>query len=101
MKFLEMVGNLRYTKKFLRDKNVPKLQKFLFVFGVFYILSPIDLIPAPVLGFSILDDLSVFAFIVYYLRHSLAAYRGKDDNGNIYENASYMIADDEDDLPKQ
>lgn len=100
MKLWIMIGNLRYAKQFLRDKQVAKWQKFLFVFAVIYILSPIDLIPAPVLGFAVIDDAAVFFLVIYYLRHSLNRYRKKDENGNMYENADYSISDDKDDLPK-
>ncbi len=100
MKIFEMIRNLRYIKQLFRDKHVPMWQKILLVFGFIYILSPIDLIPAPALGFAVIDDIAVFLFAVYSLRENLARYKEKDENGNIHENADYSIVDDKDELPK-
>ncbi|KAF5032888.1 hypothetical protein DSECCO2_612480 [anaerobic digester metagenome] len=71
-----------------------------------YIVSPADLIPAPVLGFSIIDDAVVLAFLLsiasgktkkYYNEHG-AEYKGKEkeDIKNVVEDVEYEIKKDED-----
>ena len=41
----------------MRDKSVSFWKKLLIVFGIIYLLSPIDLIPAPVFMFELSDEL--------------------------------------------
>jgi len=89
-----IIGNIRNIFKFLKDKNVGKLNKFLLVFSIIYIISPIDLIPAPILGFSLLDDIAVFILILYYLKDYLSVYNINPDKQNIYENIDYKIDKD-------
>ncbi len=96
MKLFYIIGNIRNIKKFLKDKTVGFFNKFLLVFALAYVISPIDLIPAPILGFSLLDDIAVLFLILYYLRDYLSSYNNlNSDNGNIYENTSYRIDNDE------
>ncbi len=96
MKLFYIIGNIRNIKQFLKDKSVSFFNKFLLVFALAYVLSPIDLIPAPILGFSLLDDAAVLFLILYYLRDYLSSYNNvNSDNGNIYENTSYRVDNDE------
>lgn len=95
MRLAYILVNVKNIFKFLKDKNVSKFNKFLLIFAILYVISPIDLIPFPVIGFSILDDIAVFIVILYYLRDYLAVYNIKPDNGNIYENTDYKIDNDE------
>lgn len=59
---------------FLRDKAVPIRKKLVIVLGITYLLSPIDLIPAPILLFGIVDDIVLWGFIIFYLRDELDKY---------------------------
>lgn len=96
MKLFYIIANIKNIRKFLKDKTVSFFNKFLLVFAILYVVSPIDLIPAPILGFSLLDDIAVLLLILYYLRDYLASYNyEKPDNGNIHENTSYRIDNDE------
>jgi len=96
LKLFYIIGNIRNIKQFLKDKSVSFFNKFLLVFALAYVLSPIDLIPAPILGFSLLDDAAVLFLILYYLRDYLSSYNNvNSDNGNIYENTSYRVDNDE------
>ncbi len=77
MQFIFMRVLLRRIKAipaFLKDKSVPLRKKLIVIFGIAYILWPIDLIPAPILIFGFVDDLVIWGFIIYYLRDELDKY---------------------------
>ena len=77
MQFIFMRVLLRRIKAipaFLKDKAVPFRKKLLVVFGIAYLLWPIDLIPTPILIFGLIDDLVIWGGIIYYLREELDAY---------------------------
>ena len=55
--FAVLGKRIKSIKALLKDPNVPKRKKFLVIFGIIYLLMPIDLIPAPVLIFGFIDDI--------------------------------------------
>ena len=61
-------------KDLLLDPDVSKGKKLLVIFGIIYLFSPLDLIPAPVLGFSVIDDLVLWGFILTHLSDELDSY---------------------------
>ncbi len=82
---LRRIGAIRYLMK---DSSVPFSQKALIVFGIIYLISPIDLIPFPVLGFGIIDDLALWVFILSYLKDQLDKYdtnEGKKNSSKKYK----------------
>ena len=66
-----LMRRIKAIPPFLRDKTVPFRKKPIIVLGIAYLLSPIDLIPAPILLFGIIDDIVVWSFIIYYLKDEL------------------------------
>ncbi len=91
--------------KFLFDKNIPIKEKWWIILPLIYIVSPIDLIPAPVLGLSIIDDAVVILYLLSVINGKTKKYYGnayKNDEGqknqqeNIVDNVEYEIKDDED-----
>lgn len=72
--FAVLGKRIKSIKALLKDPNVPKRKKFLVIFGIIYLLMPIDLIPAPVLLFGIVDDLVLWLFILTHLKDELDAY---------------------------
>ena len=68
------IKRIKAIKYFMKDKEVPKRKKLIIIFGVLYLMTPIDLIPAPVLGFGFLDDIALWGFIIYYLKDELDKY---------------------------
>lgn len=91
--------------KFLFDKNIPIKEKWWIILPLIYIVSPIDLIPAPVLGLSIIDDAVVILYLLSVINGKTKKYYGnayKNDKGqknqqeNIVDNVEYEIKDDED-----
>ncbi len=69
-----LLRRIKSIKAYLKDPSAPKIKKFLLIFGIIYLLSPIDLIPAPVLGFSLIDDAVLWAAILSYLAEELDRY---------------------------
>lgn len=77
MQFLFMrvlMKRIRAIPSFLMDRTVPLRKKLLIVLGTVYMVSPIDLIPEPVLMFGIIDDIVLWTFLIYYLREELDRY---------------------------
>ncbi len=94
------IGAIRYLMK---DPTVPFFQKALIIFGIVYLISPVDLIPFPVLGFSVIDDLTLWVFILSYLKDQLDKYypnrdkqeRKKYKGKNIIDSVEYEIKKDD------
>lgn len=72
-----------------------------------YIISPLDLIPAPILGFSFIDDAVVLIYLLsvvesrtekYYRDNMYHGDNKKNDKykENIVEDVEYEMKDDED-----
>ena len=72
--FAVLGKRIKSIKALLKDPTVPKRKKFLVIFGIIYLLMPIDLIPAPVLLFGIVDDLVLWLFILTHLKDELDSY---------------------------
>ena len=53
---------------------MPIRKKLIIIFGAVYLLSPIDLIPAPILIFNVVDDIILWSFIIWYLKDELDKY---------------------------
>ncbi len=87
--------------KFLFDKNIPLKEKWWIIIPLIYILSPADLIPAPILGFSIIDDAVMLFYLLSVVVGKTNKYYGntdknkKEDKENIVENVEYKIDEDE------
>jgi len=69
-----LLRRIRAIPSFLKDKGVPLRKKLLIVLGTAYLLSPVDLVPEPVLLFGIIDDVVLWSFILFYLRDELDRY---------------------------
>ena len=91
--------------RFLFDKNIPLKEKWWIILPAIYILSPIDLIPFPILGFSIIDDLVVFLFLLSMVKSKTQKYYGTEKRDNfkdevkdkvIIEDVEYKVDEDKD-----
>ena len=58
----------------LRDKTFPLRKKALVIFGIVYLITPIDIIPAVLFPFALLDDLILWIYILWTLKDELDAY---------------------------
>ena len=68
---LKRITAIRFMMK---DKAVSIWKKALIIAGIAYVVMPIDLIPIAILPVSWLDDVLLWIFILWYLRHELDKY---------------------------
>jgi uncharacterized membrane protein YkvA (DUF1232 family) len=86
--------------KFLFDKNIPLREKWWIILPLVYILSPVDLIPAPILGFSLIDDAVMLLYLLSVVNEKTNKYYGKNkeheykSSDKIVENVEYEIYED-------
>lgn len=99
-----LIKELRSIKYLFQDKTAPLKYKAAVVLGLIYLFSPVDLIPAPILGFGILDDLTIWGCLLYYLKDPLSKY-GKEfedkkknptKGKQVIEDVTYTVVTDED-----
>jgi uncharacterized membrane protein YkvA (DUF1232 family) len=87
--------------KFLFDKDIPLKEKWWIILPLIYILSPVDLIPAPILGFSLVDDAVMLFYLYSIVIGKTDKFYGKnhkkkqEKEENIIENVEYEIDKDE------
>jgi uncharacterized membrane protein YkvA (DUF1232 family) len=89
----------------MQDPETPKKKKFLIIFGIIYLLSPIDLVPEPVFGVGFIDDIILWVFLITYLGASLDKYeeaeplprrrRRKFEGKDVYEAEGRVVEDEE------
>lgn len=80
--------------KYLLDSNVPFSKKIWIILGLIYLISPIDLLPEPILGFGIIDDIVLIMYILAKLAKDLDEYINKENR--IIENVEYEVKDEKD-----
>ncbi len=78
--FQVLFKRIKAIRHFMKDKEVPLRKKIIIVAGIFYLLTPIDLIPAPILLFGAIDDLVLWIFIIWYLKDELDKYWQEPDS---------------------
>lgn len=100
------ISEIKSIYRLLKDKAAKKRYKATIILGLIYLFSPIDLIPAPILGFSIIDDCVIWAVILYMLKEPLSEYKDADSAGrkskvktkgkNIYETEDFVVVEEND-----
>jgi uncharacterized membrane protein YkvA (DUF1232 family) len=58
----------------MTDKAVPKRKKALVIFGIIYLIMPLDLIPAVLFPVAWMDDLLLWIYIIWNLKEYLDKY---------------------------
>lgn len=58
----------------MRDKTVPRRKKALVIFGLIYLVLPVDLIPPVLFPIGFLDDLVLWIWIIWHLKDTLDQY---------------------------
>lgn len=83
--------------KFLFNKKIPLKEKWWIIIPVIYLLSPVDLVPEPILGFGFVDDFVMLVYLLYVVIDKTKKYNEKDDinKEKIIENVDYEIKNDE------
>lgn len=69
-----LMRRIKAIRFMMADKSVPRRKKALIIFGIVYILFPIDFIPAFLFPLSLLDDLVLWGFILWSLSNELDKY---------------------------
>ena len=69
-----LTRRFKAIKFMMADKSVPKRKKALIIFGIAYIFFPIDLIPPIFFPLSLIDDVCLWIFILWYLSSELDKY---------------------------
>ena len=103
-----LMAELKSIINMMKDKKAPKRYKAAVILGLIYLFSPVDLIPAPVLGLSIIDDVTVWGAILTYLKGPLSEYKdvpvkkkGRDHKGKtILEVDDYVVMDEDEEMRK-
>ena len=98
-----LIKELRSIKYLFQDKQAKKRYKAVVIFGLIYLFWPIDLIPAPIIGLSLIDDIVLWGFILSYLKEPLSKYddrvnekkRKKTYQGkNVVDDVNYTIKEE-------
>ena len=69
-----LLGRIKAIGKMMKDKEVPKRKKLLVILGIIYLCLPVDLIPPILFPFGFLDDLVLWAWILWHLKDTLDQY---------------------------
>jgi len=69
-----LLKRLRAVRYFLKDKSVPLRKKIIIAAAILYLFSPVDLIPEPILLFGIVDDITLWTFLIWYFKSELDQY---------------------------
>ncbi|HBH12052.1 MAG: Uncharacterized protein XD91_0418 [Clostridiales bacterium 38_11] len=97
---MNIFSRLKSVLRLLFNSRIRFVDKIPIILMLFYILNPIDLIPLPVLGFGILDDLVVFVVLLKLVDRTLLKYYNEEkkdlDPDHIIVDVDYEI-DEKDD----
>lgn len=95
MYFINLFNNMI---KILKSKRVPIVDKIPIILMIAYIISPIDLIPFPILGFSVLDDMVIFLILANLVKKTISKYLNMNEQAadpeHIVSNVKYEVKDD-------
>lgn len=84
--FRFLAGRIKAIGKMMKDKDVPKRKKFLVILGIIYLCLPVDLIPPIIFPFGFLDDLVLWAWILWHLKDTLDQYWTGESEEDISKN---------------
>ena len=77
-----LLRRLKAVPKLMKDRSVSLWKKALVVFGIVYLVLPVDLIPPIVPVFGFLDDVILWAFILVHLKDELDRYAIPQEGGS-------------------
>ena len=105
LSFRFIINRVKAISSMMKDKTVPKHKKALVIFGLIYLVLPVDIIPPVLFPFGFLDDLVLWIWIIWHLKDTLDQYwvgektvdYSKDFKyENLVEGVDYKVkADDE------
>ena len=74
LSFRFIINRVKAISSMLKDKTVPKSKKALVLFGLIYLVLPVDIIPPVLFPFGFLDDLVLWIWIIWHLKDNLDQY---------------------------
>jgi len=74
LSFRFIINRIKAIVSMMKDKTVPKRKKVLVIFGIIYLLLPVDLIPVVIFPFSFVDDIVLWLWIISHLSDTLDQY---------------------------
>lgn len=101
----EIVREIRLIACLMVDRGVPGWVKAIPILTVLYLLSPLDLVPDPILGLGQVDDLAIFLVglklfvelcphhVVKRLREHLSGQSTDDAEGDVVD-GTYRVLDE-------
>jgi len=101
----EIVREIQLILRLMADRQVRGWLKLIPVFTVLYVVSPIDLVPDPILGLGQLDDVAIFMIglklfvdlcprnVVQRLRDELTSHTADDRDESVVE-GTYRVLDE-------
>ena len=101
--FRFLMKRIRAIVSMMKDKTVPKRKKALVIFGLIYLVLPVDLIPPVLFPFGFLDDLVLWLWIIWHLSDILDTYwmgeKTEDYSGSfrpekLVEDVKYDVEDE-------
>lgn len=69
-----LIKRIKAIRFMMADKSVPKRKKALIIFGIIYLVLPVDLIPPILFPIAWVDDLILWILILWYLSSELDKY---------------------------
>lgn len=69
-----ILGRIKAIKAMMADKTVPKRKKLLVIAGLAYLFMPLDIVPVVLGPVALVDDLVLWAWILWNLKDTLDAY---------------------------
>ena len=103
MQFLslsDIINRIKANSSMMRYKTVPKRKKALVIFGLIYLVLPVDIIPPVLFPFGFLDDLVLWIWIIWHLKDTLdqywvgektVDYSGDFKSENLVEGVEYKV----------
>ena len=101
--FRFIINRVKAISSMMKDKTVPKHKKALVIFGLIYLVLPVDIIPPVLFPFGFLDDLVLWIWIIWHLKDTLDQYwvgektvdYSKDfESENLVEGVDYKVKAD-------
>jgi uncharacterized membrane protein YkvA (DUF1232 family) len=97
---MNIFSRIKAMFRLLFNDRIRFIDKLPIILMLLYILNPIDLIPLPVLGFGILDDLVVFVVLMKLVDRTLLKYYNEEkkdmDPEHIITDVDYEVHESDD-----
>lgn len=90
---MKVFKNIRISFKYLFDKNIKLRKKVFIILALIYLISPIDLVPDPVFGIGLIDDIVIFLAMIFTMRDKLQVYENSFNDDGIKDAKECKVID--------